>query len=90
MSPDERRVLRHYYALRWWERDGGRPGDVTAADVQAVLDKYEPAEADLRAYRKARAEGTLPAYFASRAAYLKRTFGDDKLFAAQAAGGARA
>lgn len=73
---------------RRWEREGGTPGDVTSADVRAILDKYRPAEADRRAYREAKAAGKLDQYFAARAAHLQREFGDANVFtAAQAAGG---
>jgi hypothetical protein len=63
MSEDEKKKYKYYYALRHYERDGGVRGEVDAADIQAIEDKYEPMEADLRAYRAAKASGTLSQYW---------------------------
>ncbi|KAF8057271.1 SAT2 [Scenedesmus sp. PABB004] len=75
MSEPDKQALKRFYALRWWERDGGFAGDVTAAEVQAIKDKYSPDEADLRAFRRAREEGTLDAYWAARAERLRELTG---------------
>lgn len=34
MNEAEKTAFRRYYALRWWERDGGFAGDVNAAEIQ--------------------------------------------------------
>jgi hypothetical protein len=34
MNEGEKTAFRRFYALRWWERDGGFEGDVTAAEIQ--------------------------------------------------------
>jgi len=34
MNEAEKTAFRRYYALRWWERDGGFAGDVTAEEIQ--------------------------------------------------------
>lgn len=49
---------------------------MTATDVQKILDKYEPQEADRRAFKKAKAEGRLQEYYNQRQKFLKRQFGD--------------
>jgi len=66
MTDAEKKKLLQYHALRYYERDGGVRGDVDAADVGAIRDKYEPMEADRRAYRKARDAGKLDEYWAAR------------------------
>ncbi len=63
MSEEEKKKLKNFYALRHYERDGGIRGEVDRADVQAIEDKYEPWEADRRAYRIAKANGTLSQYW---------------------------
>ncbi len=63
MTEDEKKKLKHFHALRHYERDGGIRGEVDAGDVQAIEDKYEPMEADRRAYRVAKANGTLSKYW---------------------------
>jgi hypothetical protein len=79
MNQDEARTLKRYYALRWWERDGGFAGDVTPEEVQAIKDKYDPSGADLRAYRQAKASGQLEAYWDGRREALKRMTGSAAL-----------
>lgn len=37
MNEAEKTAFRRYYALRWWERDGGFEGDVTAEEIQVGL-----------------------------------------------------
>ena len=37
MNDAEKVAFRRFYALRYWERDGGFAGDVTAADIQVIL-----------------------------------------------------
>lgn len=64
MTSDEKQKLKYFYALRHYERDGGQAGDVDAQDVQAIQDKYEPMEADRRAYLAAKANGTVDQYWA--------------------------
>ena len=59
----EKKTLRNFHALKHYERMNGVKGDVTHADVQAILDKYEPLEADRRAYHEARASGRLDEYW---------------------------
>lgn len=76
MTEAEKQTLKRYYALRWWERDGGFAGDVTPAEVQAIKDKYSPESVDLRAYYAARANGTLDRYWAERADRLQELTGD--------------
>lgn len=76
MSTDEKQALKRYYALRWWERDGGFAGDVTAAEVQKIKDKYNPRDADLKAFRAAKASGRLDEYWAQNAEKLKMMTGD--------------
>ncbi len=34
MNEAEKTAFRRFYALRYWERDGGFAGDVTADDIQ--------------------------------------------------------
>lgn len=75
MTEPEKRQLKYYHALRWWERDGGVKGDVTAEDVQRIIDKYEPTLADLRAFRQARANGTLDQYWEERREVLLKLTG---------------
>ncbi|KAI8465699.1 MAG: hypothetical protein J3K34DRAFT_436210 [Monoraphidium minutum] len=75
----EKRTLKRYHALRWWERDGGFAGDATAAEVRAIRDKYDPKGADLREFRAAKAAGTLDAYWAGRRDALRRVTGSDAL-----------
>lgn len=75
MTEPEKQAYKRYYALRWWERDGGFAGDVTKEEVQAIKDKYNPMEADRRAYREARAAGRLEEYWAARAKKLKEFTG---------------
>jgi hypothetical protein len=87
MNEAEKTALRRYHALRWWERDGGFKGDVTAPEVQAIMDKYDPGGADLRAFREAKASGQLDAYWAGRREALRRMGGSDELPGAAAAGG---
>ncbi|WIA42355.1 hypothetical protein OEZ86_008364 [Tetradesmus obliquus] len=76
MSEDEKQALKRYYALRWWERDGGFAGDVAPAEVQAIKDKYAPNDADLRAFRAAKAAGRLEEYWAAQAGKLRELTGD--------------
>eukprot|EP00879_Flechtneria_rotunda_P002480 GHRR01002678.1.p1 GENE.GHRR01002678.1~~GHRR01002678.1.p1 ORF type:complete len:353 (+),score=142.73 GHRR01002678.1:191-1249(+) len=76
MTEPEKQTLKRYYALRWWERDGGFAGDVTPAEVQAIKDKYNPNDADLRAYYAAKAQGRLAEYWAARTDKLKQLTGD--------------
>jgi hypothetical protein len=92
MNEAEARTLKRFRALRWWERDGGFPGDATAAEVQAIMDKYAPGEADLREFRRAKAAGQLDAYWAGRRDALRRLTGSDVLpgAAAVAAAGGKA
>jgi hypothetical protein len=92
MNAGEKETLRNYRALRWWERDGGFAGDVRAADVQALVDKYDPAEADRRAYQAAAAAGTLDEYWAARRGLLASLTGSAEppvVGGAAAAAGAR-
>lgn len=65
---DEKKLLSDAFGRRHFEREHGEKGDVDFDQVQAVLDKYEPREADLRRYRKAKAEGRLAEYNESRTA----------------------
>ncbi|KAF6263975.1 hypothetical protein COO60DRAFT_266166 [Scenedesmus sp. NREL 46B-D3] len=76
MSDDEKQTLKRYYALRWWERDGGFAGDVTPAEVQAIKDKYAPNDADVRAFKAAKAAGRLAEYWAQQADKLRELTGD--------------
>lgn len=71
MTADEKKKLKHFHALRHYERDGAAPGEVDAADVQAISDKYEPMEADRRAYRAAVAQGTVKQYWDDKQATYK-------------------
>lgn len=70
LTDEEKTTLRHWYALRYWERDGGYAGDVNPAEVQRILDKYEPLEADRRAWREARWEGREDEYWAQRKEFV--------------------
>lgn len=54
LTDAEKRTLRHAYALRHYERDGGRPGDVDPADIKAIKARHEPLEADRKAYQEAK------------------------------------
>ncbi|GFR41411.1 hypothetical protein Agub_g2094 [Astrephomene gubernaculifera] len=65
LTDSERELLRKAYAVRYYERSGGRRDDVDMADVQALKDRLDPVEADRRAYRKAKAEGRLEEYWAA-------------------------
>jgi hypothetical protein len=76
MSDDEKQTLKRYYALRWWERDGGFAGDVAPSEVQAIKDKYAPNDADLRAFRAAKAAGRLDEYWAQQAERLRELTGN--------------
>lgn len=51
MTEAERKTLKNVYALRHYERDGGEAEEDDRKQVQAIEDKYEPMEADRRAYR---------------------------------------
>jgi len=51
-------------------------GDVTAAEVQAIKDKYNPNDVDMREFRAAKAAGTLNQYWAKQADKLKALTGD--------------
>lgn len=75
MNEAEKTAFRRYYALRWWERDGGFAGDVTAEEIQKIRDKYTPAAVDLREYQKAKAEARLDEYWASKGDLLKELTG---------------
>ena len=87
LNEAEKRTLKRYYALRWWERDGGFAGDVTGAEVQAIRDKYDPKGADLRAFKAAKAAGQLDAYWAGRRDALRRIVGGDEVPGTAAAAG---
>ena len=63
MTEAEKKKLKYFHALRHYERDGGLRGEVDAQDVQAIVDKYEPMEADRRAYQVAKARGQLDKYW---------------------------
>lgn len=76
LSLEEKQALKRYYALRWWEREGGFAGDVTAAEIQKIKDKYNPNDADMRAFRAAKASGKLDEYWAQNAEKLKLLTGD--------------
>ncbi len=51
MTEAERKTLKNVYALRHYERDGGEKTEDNKKEVQEIEDKYEPMEADRRAYR---------------------------------------
>ena len=76
-SPQEVALLRNADAARWWERQGGYPGDVDQAKVQAVRDKYDPRGADRRAFDAARRAGKEREYWAEpgRRAWLEEWTG---------------
>eukprot|EP00878_Enallax_costatus_P001889 GHUV01002048.1.p1 GENE.GHUV01002048.1~~GHUV01002048.1.p1 ORF type:complete len:362 (+),score=135.85 GHUV01002048.1:212-1297(+) len=76
LTLEEKQALKRYYALRWWERDGGFAGDVTPAEIQKIKDKYNPDDVDLRAFRAAKAAGRLDEYWAQNAEKLKMLTGD--------------
>lgn len=76
LTLEEKQALKRYYALRWWERDGGFAGDVTAAEVQQIKDKYNPKDVDLRKFRAAKAAGREAEYWAENAETLKVLTGD--------------
>lgn len=63
MSEAEKKKLKYYYALRPYERMDGHRDEVDKQDVQAIYDKYEPMEADRKAYRAAKTAGTLDRYW---------------------------
>lgn len=63
MTEAEKKKMKYFYALRHYERDGGVRGEVDAEDVRAIIDKYEPMEADRRAYAKAKSTGQLDKYW---------------------------
>ena len=86
MTTEEKGILRRYYALRWWERDGGFAGDVDPAEVQAIHDKYDPGAVDLREYERAKAAGKLDEYWEKRADVLQRLTGSRVLPSAEPAG----
>lgn len=46
--------MKNMYALRHYEREGGRPGDVTREQVDAIRAKYDPLTADRKAYQAAK------------------------------------
>lgn len=75
MTDEEKRKLKHTYALPFYMREGGVAGDVDPADVQAIYDKYEPLEADRRAYQKAKREGKLEDYWAARKGTYEQVVG---------------
>ena len=54
MTADDKQALKYFYALRHYERDGGYRGDVTEQDVARIKAKYDPMEADRRAYQEVR------------------------------------
>ncbi|KXZ56371.1 hypothetical protein GPECTOR_1g329 [Gonium pectorale] len=65
LSEEDKQLFHKAYALRHFERAGGKPGDVDAAALQAVRDRLEPGEADRRAWRRAKEEGRLAEYWAA-------------------------
>ncbi|KAG2499216.1 hypothetical protein HYH03_002796 [Edaphochlamys debaryana] len=65
LSEQDRELFNRAYALRHFERAGGKPGDVDPAAVQAAKDRLEPLEADRRAFLRAKAEGRLEEYWAA-------------------------
>lgn len=62
----DKEKLIDYYALRHYEREGGQAGDVDAADINAIKAKYEPLEADRKAYQAAKANNRLEDYWAAK------------------------
>lgn len=76
LTLEEKQALKRYYALRWWERDGGFAGDVTPAEIQKIKDKYNPNDVDLRAFQAAKAAGRVDEYWAQNAEKLKELTGD--------------
>jgi hypothetical protein len=48
---------------------------VHSPSLQKIRDKYAPAAADLRAYKKAKAEGRLEQYWAERGETLRQLTG---------------
>jgi hypothetical protein len=42
MNEAEKTAFRRFYALQWWERDGGFEGDVTAAEIQVRRPMFAP------------------------------------------------
>lgn len=135
MNEAEKTAFRRFYALRWWERDGGFAGDVSREDIQVrqkkwgkgfwwsaclhvqhgaarvagpkqpsdfftlppalalcphannkplrlqtqkIRDKYNPSGADLREYKRAKAEGKLAEYWASRQGVLAELTGSSE------------
>jgi len=66
LSTPEAETLKKQYALRHYERDGGRKGDVTQAEVDAIIARHDPAGADRKAYRRAVAQGRTEEYWQSR------------------------
>ena len=65
MTEEEKKKLKYFYALRHYERDGGVKGEVDAQDVGVIMDKYEPMEADRKAYLQAKAKGQLDQYWSN-------------------------
>jgi len=72
MTEAEKKKLKYFYALRHYERDGGVRGEVDAQDVQAIVDKYEPMEADRRAYQRAKSQGKLKEYWEDKKEVYKK------------------
>lgn len=63
MTEAEKTTMRRFYGARHFERKGGKRGDVDPKDVRAIEDKFEPNEADRKAYREAKERGTLDTYW---------------------------
>ncbi|PNW84933.1 hypothetical protein CHLRE_03g164700v5 [Chlamydomonas reinhardtii] len=81
LTHKERELFHKAYALRHFERRDGRPGDVDAAELQAVKDRLDPLEADRRAYAAAKAAGRLDEYWAApgREATYQRIVGAPRI-----------
>lgn len=65
MTHEEAQTLHRAYALRYFERADGRRDDVDWDEVERIKAKYEPIEADRRAYKRAKAAGKLDEYWAT-------------------------
>eukprot|EP00798_Chlamydomonas_sp_ICE-L_P005834 gene5834-6118_t len=66
LTMDEKKKLKYAFALRHFERMDGYKGDVDMKEVQGILDKCDPMEADRRAYRDAKLRGELDKWFEER------------------------
>ncbi len=77
LTPKEKDTLINTYALRHYEREGGRPGDVSPDDIAAIYKRVNPMEADRIAYQRAVAAGRVEDYWATRKDEYKRITGQD-------------